>query len=68
MTDAWGESLPGVALRFVLAHPAVTTVIPGMRAMANVEANLSVSGKPLSASQLAALRAFRWDREPDHRP
>ena len=25
-------------------------------------------GDLLSDSQLAALRAFRWDREPDHRP
>ena len=68
LADEWGESLPGVALRFILAHPVVTTVIPGMRAMANVEANLSVSGKPLSALQLSALRLFRWDRKPDHRP
>ena len=64
----WGESLPGVALRFILAHPAVTTVIPGMRALANVEANLAVSGRPLPPTQVAALRAFRWDRKPDHRP
>lgn len=64
----WGDSLPSVALRFILAHPAVTTVIPGMRALANVAANLSVSGQPLPPAQVAALRAFRWDRQPDHRP
>ena len=46
----------------------MTTVIPGMRALANVDANLSVSGQPLSAAQIAALREFRWDRKPDHRP
>jgi len=68
LVDEWGESLPSVALRFILAHPAVTTVIPGMRALANVEANLAVSGRPLPAAQIAALRAFRWDRKPDHRP
>jgi aryl-alcohol dehydrogenase-like predicted oxidoreductase len=68
LVAGWGETLPGVALRFILAHPAVTTVIPGMRALANVEANLSVSGRPLPAAQVAALRAFRWDRKPDHRP
>ena len=68
LVHEWGESLPSVALRFILAHPAVTTVIPGMRALANVEANLSVSGQPLPAAQVAALRAFRWDRKPDHRP
>jgi aryl-alcohol dehydrogenase-like predicted oxidoreductase len=64
----WGEPLPAIALRFILAHPAVTTVIPGMRALANVEANMAVSGRPLPPAQVAALRAFRWDRKPDHRP
>ena len=68
LAGEWGEPLASVALRFILAHPAVTTVIPGMRALANVEANLSVSGRPLSTAQVAALRAFRWDRTPDHRP
>ncbi|MFA5910966.1 MAG: aldo/keto reductase [Vicinamibacterales bacterium] len=68
LAAGWGEPLPSVALRFILAHKAVTTVIPGMRAMRNVEANLSVSGKPMPAEQVAALRAFRWDRKPDFRP
>ena len=68
LVTEWGDSLPSVALRFILAHPAVTTVIPGMRALANVAANLAVSGQPLPPAQVAALRAFRWDRKPDHRP
>lgn len=68
LAAGWKEPLPSVALRFILAHPAVTTVIPGMRAMQNVEANLSVRGQPMPAEQVAALRAFRWDRKPDHRP
>lgn len=68
LAEEWGEPLPSVALRFILANPAVTTVIPGMRAMANVEANIAISGMPLAATQVAALRAFRWDRKPDHRP
>lgn len=68
LITGWGESLPSVALRFVLTHPAVTTVIPGMRALANVDANMAVSGKPLPAGQLLALRTFRWDRKPDRRP
>jgi aryl-alcohol dehydrogenase-like predicted oxidoreductase len=29
-------TLPELALRFILHHPAVTTVIPGMRKIANV--------------------------------
>lgn len=55
--------LPDTALRFVLSHPAVTTVIPGMRRPANVERNVAVGdGTPLSAQQLEALAAHRWDR------
>lgn len=68
LAHEWGEALSGIALKFVLAHPAVTTVIPGMRALANVEANMAASGTPLPGDRLSALRAFRWDRRPDHRP
>ncbi len=58
-----GMTMPELALRFVLAHPDVTTVIPGMRKGAHVEANLAVSdGKPLYASVVQRLRAHRWDR------
>lgn len=58
-----GMDLPGLALRFILHHPAVTTTIPGMRKAAHVERNLAASdGTPLPADLLAALRAHRWDR------
>ena len=33
------DQLPETALRFVLSHPAVSTVIPGMRSVRNVERN-----------------------------
>jgi aryl-alcohol dehydrogenase-like predicted oxidoreductase len=57
--------LPELALRFVLAHPAVSTVIPGMRKPAHVRANLAVSdGQPLDPALLAELRGHRWDRVP----
>jgi aryl-alcohol dehydrogenase-like predicted oxidoreductase len=57
--------LPELALRFILAHPAVTTVIPGMRTPAHVRANLGVSdGRPLDSALLAGLRRHRWDRVP----
>ncbi|MEU5869363.1 MULTISPECIES: aldo/keto reductase [unclassified Nonomuraea] len=60
-----GLSLPEVALRFVLHHPAVSTVIPGMRRPEHVRANLGVSdGRPLDPDLLAELRRHRWDREP----
>ena len=57
--------LPELALRFILAHPAVSTVIPGMRKPAHVRANLAVSdGQSLDPALLAELRGHRWDRAP----
>ncbi len=56
-------SLPEIALRFCLSHPAVSTVIPGMRSMCNAEANCAVPGKgPLPEETLAVLRRHAWDR------
>lgn len=58
-----GMSLPELALRFILQHPDVTTVIPGMRRPEHVSANLAVSdGTRLPLGLMAALRAHRWDR------
>ncbi|MEQ4719540.1 aldo/keto reductase [Nonomuraea sp. B19D2] len=60
-----GVSLPEVALRFILHHPAVSTVIPGMRKPAHVRANLAASdGRPLDDALLRDLRQHRWDRVP----
>ncbi len=67
VVDEWGESLPDVALRWILTHSAVTTTIPGMRAMRHVEANLAASGRSLSADAMDRLKPFRWDRRPDDR-
>lgn len=58
-----GMSLPELALRFILAEPAVSTIIPGMRRPAHVEANLAVSdGKSLNPETLSRLTRHRWDR------
>ena len=57
--------LPELALRFILASPAVATVIPGMRTPAHVAGNLGVSdGQPLAPGLLETLRRHRWDRVP----
>jgi aryl-alcohol dehydrogenase-like predicted oxidoreductase len=57
------ERLPEIALRFCFTHPAVSTVIPGMRALHNVDANAAaVEAGPLSERELEILRAHRWDR------
>ena len=60
-----GMTLPELALRFVLAHPAVSVVIPGMRTPAHVRANLAAGdAPPLDPGLPAELRAHRWDRTP----
>jgi aryl-alcohol dehydrogenase-like predicted oxidoreductase len=56
-------TLPELALRFILEHPAVTTTIPGMRRVRHVEANLAASdGRRLPPNLLEALRGHRWER------
>jgi aryl-alcohol dehydrogenase-like predicted oxidoreductase len=61
---AAGASLPDLALRFILHHPAVSTTIPGMRRVRHVEANLAAGeAPPLGSAAIAALRVHRWDRD-----
>jgi aryl-alcohol dehydrogenase-like predicted oxidoreductase len=61
-----GMSMPQLALRHILAHPAVSTVIPGMRQLGHVEQNIGVSdGQTLPAQLLAELRKHRWERTVD---
>lgn len=58
-----GLTLAEAALKFVLAHPAVTTVIPGIRTVAQAEANCGVSERPdLPAPVLERLRRHNWRR------
>ncbi len=60
-----GLTMPELALRFILSHPAVSTVIPGMRKLEHVRSNLAVSdGQRLGDDVVALLRAHRWDRVP----
>lgn len=57
------DEIAETALRFVLSNPAVSTVIPGMRDVANVERNTALSdGRALSADRLAVLAGHRWQR------
>jgi len=54
-------SLAQRALRFCLTHPAVSTVIPGMRRNATVESNCAVSDLgPLSSEELAIMHRHVW--------
>ena len=53
--------LSALALKFCLAHPAVSTVIPGMRKVSNVAANCAVSdGTTLDAKDLQVLKSHAW--------
>ncbi len=55
------ESVATTALRFTLSNDAVSTVIPGMRKVRNVEANAAVPGfGPLPAETLAILKRHAW--------
>jgi aryl-alcohol dehydrogenase-like predicted oxidoreductase len=57
------DELPEIALRYVLASDAVSTVIPGMRSLRNVERNMAVGdGAGLPAERVEALKAHRWVR------
>jgi len=58
-----GYTLPQAAIKFVLAHPAVSLTIPGMRNVKQVEANLAVSELPdMPPALQKTLRAHNWRR------
>jgi aryl-alcohol dehydrogenase-like predicted oxidoreductase len=60
-----GLSLPDAALRFILAEPAVSTIIVGMRKEAHVRSNLALSDAgPLDPALTSRLRHHRWERRP----
>ncbi len=60
-----GMTMPELALRWILADRAVSTIIPGMRKVKHVGANLAASdGRPLEPGLLDQLKAHRWDRTP----
>lgn len=59
LAGAWGMSLPEMALRFVRANPAVSTIIVGTRSRIHLAEDLrAAEGAPLSGEQMAALRRY----------
>jgi aryl-alcohol dehydrogenase-like predicted oxidoreductase len=61
-----GMTMPELALRFILMHPAVSTIIPGMRKIKNVEANMAAAdGQRLPDDLMQKLREHRWVRFPE---
>ena len=60
-------TMPELALRHILQSPDVSTVIPGMRKLKHVEANIATSdGHELSATLMSELKKHRWDRTVDY--
>jgi aryl-alcohol dehydrogenase-like predicted oxidoreductase len=57
------DQIAEAALRFILSEPAVSTVIPGMRSIRNVQRNTAASDAgPFSEDERERLRAHRWVR------
>jgi aryl-alcohol dehydrogenase-like predicted oxidoreductase len=60
-----GMTMAEMALRFILSNKNVSTIIPGMRKIKNVETNVATSDAgPLPPDLHKKLRAHRWDRNP----
>jgi aryl-alcohol dehydrogenase-like predicted oxidoreductase len=60
-----GMNMPEMALRFILGNDDVHTIIPGMRKVKNVQANMAASdGQRLDKALLQKLKKHRWDRKP----
>ena len=60
-----GLTMSEMALRFILSNPVVSTIIPGMRKLHHVEANIAASDAgPLPDDLRVQLRDHRWNREP----
>jgi aryl-alcohol dehydrogenase-like predicted oxidoreductase len=58
-----GVNLAETALRFCLSHPAVTSVIPGMRTVRHAESNAALSDQgALPPETMAILRRHAWPR------
>ena len=60
-----GMTMPEMALRFILNEERVSTIIPGMRKLNHVEANIAASeAGPLPQELHGKLHHHRWDRTP----
>ncbi|EDY84527.1 oxidoreductase, aldo/keto reductase family [Verrucomicrobiia bacterium DG1235] len=58
-----GLTMPQFALKYVLSHPAVSCVIPGMRSVRQAELNCAVSDLPGIADEyLLKMRDHAWNR------
>jgi aryl-alcohol dehydrogenase-like predicted oxidoreductase len=60
-----GMTMPEMALRFILSNPDISTTIPGMRKLPNVDSNIAASDAgPLDSDLTKQLQEHRWVRFP----
>jgi len=65
IVEGAASSMARGALRYILSHPAVSTVIPGMRTPHQVDENTAASDDgPLPPDVVEKLHAHRWVRKP----
>lgn len=63
-SEGLSSAVPEAALRFSISHPAVTTVIPGMRKIKNVESNYrAVAAGPYRSEILDLLKKHAWPKD-----
>jgi aryl-alcohol dehydrogenase-like predicted oxidoreductase len=55
IADRYGRSLPQLALRWAISHPAVSTALVGCRSVAEVDDNAGAIGWSISDDDLAAI-------------
>jgi aryl-alcohol dehydrogenase-like predicted oxidoreductase len=61
--EGTGYTMAQAALKFVLAHPAVSNVIPGIRSIAQADLNCAVSDLPaMPAALVEKLHRHNWRR------
>jgi aryl-alcohol dehydrogenase-like predicted oxidoreductase len=58
IAEKYGKSLPQLALRWVLSHPAISTALVGCRNVAEVEDNAGAVGWEISGEDLADMDAI----------
>jgi aryl-alcohol dehydrogenase-like predicted oxidoreductase len=58
IADRYDKSLPQVALRWAISHPAVSTALVGCRTVAEVEDNVGAIGWAISDDDLAEMDAI----------
>lgn len=65
LQDQLDTSLPlaQIALRFCLSHPAVTAVIPGIRAVEQARCNLAVLHQEPLSQEVHAIISALWEEE-----